>query len=78
MFKKGDFIRCINKEGNPTSILVVGRIYEVSDIGEFQSGWISLKNETGVWSDYQFEMAERPKTEIKVYGIVKFLEGIKR
>lgn len=74
MFKKGDYVKCVNIM-NPDCELRIGKIYWcLSNCG----GWTEIIGLAGVWSSEQFVLAEKVKKEIKVCGLVKFLESIKR
>ena len=70
-FKVGDKVRCVNKKGNKTSCLVIGRIYTIKNLySDYEDKWLYLEGLGGRWSDYQFILEERQ--ENVVYGIAKF------
>ena len=53
MFKIGDAVRCINKDANPNSRLIIGNIYIVTKV-DGNRLWFDNYNDS--WSDYQFEL----------------------
>lgn len=73
-------VRCINKNGNLTSELVIGKVYRCvrDDDCSFGDGYIKIEGLDSNWSTYQFEVVGRFKKEIKKFGIALFMESIEK